>query len=199
MLGAWTCLLPLPAPDPEAAPLGWAAWLIEFNNSLVAWMPHRQAAVQQLLQPLEAPAAGNGFGWLALVLLLLLGLLVIALGLVALARVALLNILLATAPLFLLGWVLPQTRALAGHWVRTFLLAVYLQVVQVLVLSLALATLAPVATGQDGSLLRPLLGVATLLLLVRLPRELAVTVGAATRQVLGLAALPLAARLIRWR
>ena len=195
LLGVWTCL-PL-------APIGvgWAAWLIEFNNSLVQWLPRREASFAQLLQPLSAPTADNGFGWLSLLLLVLLGLCFILYAVIVVIRIGALQLLLATAPLFLLCWLLPPTRGLARLWVRTFLLTVYLQALQWLVIGLAVGGLAPVATGQDRGLLGPVLGLAGLLLAIRLPRELGVQpVAAAGDLVTGLATLPgRVARLARGR
>ena len=74
-------------------------------------------------------------------------------------------------PLYaLLCWVLPQTQSWARLWSSTFFACVFTQFIQVLALRLGSALLADSAViGSNAVLLRLLLGVAVIVLTLKLP------------------------------
>jgi hypothetical protein len=192
LAAVWTCLPPWGD--------GWAAALIELTNALIRALPEPRPAFDQLMAPVAAPALLlTGYGWLAALLGLLMGVGFVLYALVVAARLVVLDVLLAAAPLFLLCWVLPQTRGWAGLWARALVLTLILQPVQVLILGIAVGTLAPLWAGQNQELLAPLVGLATLYLLLKAPELLGGPVAGPT-SLSRAAALPLRlARLARGR
>jgi len=86
-----------------------------------------------------------------------------------LMRLALVDVLLVVAPLGLLCWVLPQTQSWARLWSQTFTTAVFTQFLQVLALKLGSALVTDLTTTGDASLLTFFLGVAVLVLTMRIP------------------------------
>lgn len=143
--------------------LTWAQLAIDANNalcqaigqaSLPAW--ERADSATQLLVEVIAILI-----YLVTSLLLLLQMLM---------RLALIDVLLVVSPLGLLCWVLPQTQSWARLWSSTFFGAVFTQFVQVLALKLGgslLTELTPMAA--DAALLALFLGVAVLLLTMKIP------------------------------
>jgi len=143
--------------------LTWAQLAIDANNalclaigqaSLPAW--ERADSATQLLVEVIAILI-----YLVTSLLLLLQMLM---------RLALIDVLLVVSPLGLLCWVLPQTQGWARLWSSTFFGAVFTQFVQVLALKLGgslLTELTPMA--PDAALLAVFLGVAVLLLTMKIP------------------------------
>jgi hypothetical protein len=98
--------------------------------------------------------------------------LVIALVMLVLAyvvRYALLAVLVVTAPLAALCTALPDTHSYARTWLRLFMVTVFMQAVQLIVLRVALT----ISVGGDGvGLVQTLYGLATLLLLLKVPGAL---------------------------
>jgi len=143
--------------------LTWAQLAIDANNalcqaigqaSLPAW--ERADSATQLLVEVIAILI-----YLVTSLLLLLQMLM---------RLALIDVLVVVSPLGLLCWVLPQTQGWARLWSSTFFGAVFTQFVQVLALKLGgslLTELTPMAA--DAALLAVFLGVAVLLLTMKIP------------------------------
>lgn len=143
--------------------LAWAQLAIDANNALCgtvgqvglpAW--ERADSATQLLVDV-----------IAILIYLVAGLLLL---LQMLMRLALIDVLLVAAPLGLLCWVLPQTQGWARLWSATFFGAVFTQFVQVLALKLGgslLTELAPMA--PDAALLAVFLGVAVIVLTLRIP------------------------------
>lgn len=143
--------------------LSWAQLAIDTNNalceaigqtSLPAW-ERADTATQVLVDVI------------AVLIYLVVGLLLL---LQMLMRLALIDVLLVASPLALLCWVLPQTQGWARLWSSTFFGAVFTQFVQVLALTLGgslLTELTPMAA--DSALLAIFLGVAVLLLTLRIP------------------------------
>src|SRR5207237_10470457 len=87
-----------------------------------------------------------------------------------LMRLALVDVLLVAAPLGLLCWVLPQTQGWARLWSSTFFTAVFTQFVQVLALKLGASLLVELAPlGADSALVSLFLGVASLILTLKIP------------------------------
>ena len=95
-----------------------------------------------------------------------------------LMRLALVDVLLVVAPLGLLCWVLPQTQGWARLWSHTFTAAVFTQFVQVVTLKLGgslMTDLTPMA--PDSALLSVFLGIAVLVLTLKIPGLLRTHVG----------------------
>ena len=88
-----------------------------------------------------------------------------------LLRLALVDVLIVIAPLALIAWILPQTEGLARWWTRTFLGAVFVQFLQVVALRLGTGLFVDVTpVGDVGAAILPsLLGVAVLILTMRIP------------------------------
>ena len=143
--------------------LAWGQLAIDANNALCqavgqAGLPgwERADAPTQLLVEVIAILI-----YLVTSLLLLLQMLM---------RLALIDVLLVSAPLGLLCWILPQTQGWARTWSGLFFGAVFTQFVQVLALKLGgalLTELAPMAA--DAALLAVFLGVAVLALTLKIP------------------------------
>ncbi|HYM49094.1 MAG TPA: conjugal transfer protein TrbL family protein [Candidatus Limnocylindrales bacterium] len=87
------------------------------------------------------------------------------LGLSYVMRFALLTILLAVAPLAALCLVLPETKSFARGWNRLFMVTVFMQFGQVLVLRLASAF----TTELNGNPIAALYGAAVLYLVIKVP------------------------------
>jgi len=98
--------------------------------------------------------------------------LVIALVMLVLAyvvRCAMLAVLVVVAPVAALCTALPDTRSYARTWLRLFMVTVFMQAVQLIVLRVAMT----VSVGGEGSgLVQTLYGLATLLLLLKVPGAL---------------------------
>ena len=98
--------------------------------------------------------------------------LVVALVLLVLAyvvRYALLAVLVVVAPVAALCTTLPDTRSYARSWLRLFVVTVFMQAVQLIVLRVAV-TLS--LDGDGVGLVQTLYGLATLLLLLKVPGAL---------------------------
>lgn len=97
--------------------------------------------------------------------------LVIALVILVLAyilRHALLGVLIVVAPLAGLCTALPETRTYARAWLRLFMVTVFMQAVQLIVLRVA----TEVAADGGGGLAQTLVGLATLYLMLKVPGAL---------------------------
>jgi hypothetical protein len=104
-----------------------------------------------------------------MVLILVAVVMTIALVVQQLMRLALVDVLFVLAPLAALLWILPQTQAWGRLWGRLFVGTVFAQAVQVLALRLGF-NLATGLTALDGAaLLQPLLGIAILALVLKIP------------------------------
>jgi len=143
--------------------LSWGQLAIDLNNalcqalgqtSLPAWQ-HADSVTQALVNVIAT-----------LIYLVTSLLLVIQM----LMRLALVDVLLITAPLGLLCWVLPQTNSWARLWSTTFFSVVFVQFVQVVALKLGgslMTDLTP--TAADAGLLSVFLGIAVLALTLKIP------------------------------
>ena len=95
-----------------------------------------------------------------------------------LMRLALVDALLVVAPIGLVCWVLPQTQSWARLWSSTFTSAVFVQFVQVVALQLGGQMLVQIAPGGvDGMVVTPFLGLAALVLALRIPGLVAIELG----------------------
>ena len=114
-----------------------------------------------------AQALTTGFG-LPLFQIVVRMAIVVILVIVALSyvvRFALLSVLLAIAPLASLCMILPETKRYAQSWLRLFLLTVFMQFAQVLVLRFA----SLFTSELNGSPVEALYGLAVLYLLIKVP------------------------------
>lgn len=97
--------------------------------------------------------------------------LVIALVILALSyvvRTALLEVLIVLAPLASLCTVLPDTRSYAKHWLRLFIVTVFMQAVQLIVLRVATAA----GFAAPDGIATSLYGLATLWIVLKVPGAL---------------------------
>ena len=97
--------------------------------------------------------------------------LVIAVVILVLAyviRYALLAVLIVVAPVAAVCTTLPDTRGYARTWLRLFMVTVFMQAVQLIVLRVAVT----IAFDNDGGLVQTLYGLATLFLLLKVPGAL---------------------------
>jgi hypothetical protein len=143
--------------------LSWGQLAIDTNNalcqalgqtSLPAWQ-HADTVTQALVNVIAT-----------LIYLVTSLLLVIQM----LMRLALVDVLLVTAPLGLLCWILPQTNSWARLWSTTFFSVVFVQFVQVVALKLGgslMTDLTPMTA--DAGLLSVFLGIAVLVLTLKIP------------------------------
>ena len=83
-------------------------------------------------------------------------------------RAALLEILMVIAPLAAVCSVLPDTRGYARHWLRLFLVTVFMQALQLIILRVAISG----GFGADAGLSGSLYGLATLWILLKVPGTL---------------------------
>jgi hypothetical protein len=139
---------------------------IDLNNAMVhaVWTQSLPGGPPRL--PWTFPL-NNGFGFplfeIAIRLAIVVMLVIVAFTYVV--RFALLAVLLAVAPLAAICMILPETKRYAQSWLRLFLLTVFMQFGQVLVLRFA-----GLFADQAGSRpLEALYGVAVLYLLIKVP------------------------------
>jgi hypothetical protein len=112
-------------------------------------------------------ALANGFGQplFEVVIRLAIAVMLVIVALTYVVRFALLGVLLAVAPLASICMILPETKRFAQSWLRIFLLTVFMQFGQVLVLRFA-----SLFADQIGARpLEALYGVAVLYLLIKVP------------------------------
>src|SRR5713226_2330156 len=140
--------------------------VIDLNNALVhaVWT-----------QPLPGGAARlpwmfamtNGFGLplFEIAIRLAIAVMLVIVAFTYLVRFALLAVLLAVAPLASICMILPETKRYAQSWLRLFLLTVFMQFGQVLVLRFA----SLFADQMGARPLEALYGVAVLYLLIKVP------------------------------
>jgi hypothetical protein len=143
--------------------LALAAMAIDFNNALCsliggASLPGWQQASPDL-QNVASVVAGLLYLVTALFLILQM-----------LMRLALIDVLIVVAPLALLCWVLPQTQGWARRWSSAFGGAVFTQFVQIVALKLGAEIFTDLTPATGGAALLPsLLGIAVLVLTIRIP------------------------------
>lgn len=143
----------------------WLAQLaIDFNNALCGLIGGTTLPGWQ--------AAGAGEQTFAAIVAALLYL-VVALFLILqmLMRLALIDVLIVVAPLALLCWTLPQTQGWAQRWSAAFSGAVFTQFLQIVALKLGAELFTDLTPAADtgAALLPSLLGIAVLVLTIRLP------------------------------
>ena len=105
-------------------------------------------------------------GLLVVLIYVVMGLLLL---LQQLMRLALVDVLLVIAPLAALCWILPQTYGWARLWGSLFVGTVFAQFVQVLALRLGFNLATGFPPGTAAGLIQPLLGIAVLALVLKIP------------------------------
>lgn len=143
----------------------WLAQLaIDFNNALCGLIAGTGL-------PGWRQAGGDAQAFATVVAGLLYLIVALFLILQMLMRLALIDVLIVVAPLALLCWTLPQTQGWARRWSAAFTGAVFTQFLQIVALKLGaeLFTDLTPAGGVDAALLPSLLGIAVLILTIRLP------------------------------
>lgn len=143
----------------------WLAQLaIDFNNALCGLIAGASLPGWQ-------QAGGDAQNFATLVAAI--AYLVVALFLILqmLMRLALIDVLIVVAPLALLCWTLPQTQGWARRWSAAFSGAVFTQFLQIVALKLGAELFTDLTPAGDAgaALLPSLLGIAVLILTIRLP------------------------------
>lgn len=140
-----------------------AALAIDFNNALCSLIGGTSLPGWQQADPDLRNVATVVAGLLYLVTALFL-------ILQMLMRLALIDVLIVVAPLALLCWVLPQTQGWARRWSSAFGGAVFTQFVQIVALKLGAELFTDLTPATGGAALLPnLLGIAVLVLTIRIP------------------------------
>ena len=144
--------------------------MIDLNNALSAIVTAPFDNLVNLLA-LNIRSGPNAAASVALILLFLaFGVVGLFLVIQMVVRLAMLDVLIVTAPLGLVCWVLPQTHAWAHLWTRAFISTVFVQFLQVLVLGLGggLLVFFP-ADNPFGAVMDLVIGIATLYLTLKIP------------------------------
>jgi hypothetical protein len=141
---------------------------IDLNNgathAIWTYQPGLDPTVSNLWTLLIAPPPYN---LVLAVLFMLVAVLLIVLAVTSVARNLLLVLLIAGAPMAFICLLLPELHSYALSWRRLFLTTVFTQVVQVLVLRLALILL-----FQDHGLMQAVHGLVALFLVLKVPGAL---------------------------
>jgi Conjugal transfer protein TrbL len=144
--------------------------MIDLNNALSAIVTTPFDNLANLLT-LNIRSGPNAAASLALILLFLaFGVVGLFLVIQMMVRLAMLDVLIVTAPLGLVCWVLPQTHAWAQLWTRAFVSTVFVQFLQVLALGLGGGLLVFFPSDNPfGAVMDLIIGIATLYLTLKIP------------------------------
>jgi hypothetical protein len=144
----------------------WCRLAIDVNNAAcgVFGAPNIADTVATILRVTLDPTHLSG-----LLMLLVATIMAILLLIQQLMRLALVDVLLILAPLAALSWILPQSQAWGRLWGRLFIGTVFAQAVQVLTLRLGFNLTTGLPPLSVGGLLQPLLGIAVLALVLKIP------------------------------
>ena len=141
--------------------------LIDLNNALCGVVSDPFARILGLLA-LNGSNATAGVAFF--ILFLAFGIVGLLLVVQMVVRLAMLDVLIVTAPLGLVCWVLPQTQPWAQLWTRAFISTVFVQFLQVLALTLGGALIAFFPSdGLFAALMDLIVGLATLYLTLKIP------------------------------
>jgi hypothetical protein len=179
-------------------PSGWLSALLQFTNAFDQAIPNPIVLASfadwpnLVSDPTAAGILYSAFaaGSVILLLWILWQLLV---------RVAVIDLLIVTAPLAMLGWVLPSTQRWTELWTRTFVGMLLVQPIQLLALNVGMgialsALFSPVDPTAPSLILQAALQIAILFVVARLPRLMQET-QAFRGTILSLSDLYLAARI----
>jgi hypothetical protein len=140
-----------------------ARMLIDINNALAA-------GVGDVGLPGYDAATPQQEGLALIVTAVAYGVVAILLAFQMLMRLALLAMLIVLGPIAALLWVLPQTQQWTRWWTDLFVITVFQQAVQVLVLALGTALMVELTPGSvSNALLTMLLGLAVCWLTLKVP------------------------------
>ncbi len=144
----------------------WCRLAIDVNNAAcgVFGAPNIADTVSIILRVTLDPTHLSG-----LLMLLVATIMAILLLIQQLMRLALVDVLLILAPLAAVLWILPQSQAWGRLWGRLFVATVFAQSVQVLTLRLGFNLTNGLPPLSVGGLLQPLLGIAVLALVLKIP------------------------------
>jgi hypothetical protein len=139
---------------------------IDLNNALVhAVWAEKLGGASSGFPWLFALNQPFGFPLFMLAVRLAIAVMLVILAITYVMRFALITVLLAVAPLAALCLILPETKSYARSWSKLFLLTVFMQFGQVLVLRLASAFVSEL----NGSPMQALYGLAVLYLVIKVP------------------------------
>lgn len=138
-----------------------ARTVIDFNDALCSVPAHNLTAISALWQTSDV-----SFG--KAVFILAFGICTILLIVQEFVRLALIDVLIITAPLGLLCWIAPETQGWARLWTSTFISAVIVQFLQLLVLALGGVLMQAGGNGLGG-FLALIIGIATLYTAFKVP------------------------------
>lgn len=158
------------------ASLSFMQMALDLNNALSSFASGLGGGQLPWNGPLGSPALDSPslLGDLFQVLVLLgLVLMVAFLSFAYVIRMAVLQVLVVSAPLAALALILPATRGLSRAWGRLFVVAVFMQAGQILVLSVAAAT----GLARGRGLGAAIYALATVWVALRVPRFLALAAG----------------------
>jgi hypothetical protein len=144
----------------------WCRLAIDANNAAcgVFGAPNIADMVATILRVTLDPTHLSG-----LLMLLVATIMAILLLIQQLMRLALVDVLLILAPLAAVLWILPQSQTWGRLWGRLFIGTVFAQALQVLTLRLGFNLTTGLPPLSVGGLLQPLLGIAVLALVLRIP------------------------------
>ncbi|MDQ6672964.1 MAG: hypothetical protein M3069_19865 [Chloroflexota bacterium] len=144
----------------------WGRLAIDVNNAAcgVFGAPNIADMVSTMLRVILDPTHISG-----LLMLLVATIMAILLLIQQLMRLALVDVLLILAPLAAVLWILPQSQGWGRLWGRLFIGTVFAQAVQVLTLRLGFNLTTGLPPLSVGGLLQPLLGIAVLALVLKIP------------------------------
>lgn len=144
----------------------WCRLAIDVNNAAcgVFGAPSIADTVATMLRVILDPTHLAGY-----LMLLIATIMTVLLLVQQLMRLALVDVLVILAPLAAVVWILPQSQAWGKLWGRLFVATVFAQAVQVLTLRLGFSLATGLPQLNAGGLLQPLLGIAVLALVLKIP------------------------------
>jgi hypothetical protein len=144
----------------------WCRLAIDANNAAcgVFGAPSIADMVSTMLRVVLDPTHISG-----LLMLLVVTVMAVLLLIQQLMRLALVDVLLILSPVAAVLWILPQSQPWGRLWGRLFIGTVFAQAVQVLTLRLGFNLATGLPPLSAGGLLQPLLGIAVLALVLKIP------------------------------
>jgi hypothetical protein len=145
---------------------------IDLSNALSSFAADLSSAAMPWSAPLSSSAVQDpslAADLFQVVVVLALVVVLAILGFAYVVRMAVLEVLIVSAPLAGLALILPATRGLARAWARLFVVAVFMQPAQLLVLSVAAAT----GLASGSGLAADIVALAALWVCLKVPAFLA--------------------------